>query len=572
MLQELAIKNFAIIDDLRIHFAEGLTILSGETGAGKSIIINAVNLLLGSRATAKMIRTGEDTAEVEALFLLQADSPTARKLAEQGYTATKELLVKRIISAGNRHKVYINGSLATMQALQQITTNLASISGQHAHQHLLKEDSHLLILDRFAGLDPLRREVEDAFGRLLPLLKERDRLQALQQRRQDQMDLLTFQKTEIESAAPAPGEDSRLENEKKRLKNANELYSLVHHCLEGLYDAQGSVIEQLATVRKSLEDAGRLDENLEARLQTATDLEARLEDLVADLRHYRDTVHLDEGRLDEVEERLDLLVRLKKKYGPTIEEVLARLHAIEAELAGLENIGGEIEKTEAAIADCHAGLSRSARKLSRQRQQAAQTFSQRLEAELDRLKMEGTRFDIVFSSTPADDRTDPFLTVDGRQVQETGLDRVVFHIAPNPGEALKPLAAIASGGELSRVILALKALLADRESVETVVFDEVDAGIGGETAEIVGKKLQELAACHQLVCITHLAQIAKFGRHHYKIEKQVEAGRTTTRITPLAAQERIREIARMSGGEEITATTLAHAEEMLQKAGALNTG
>ncbi|MDY6825047.1 MAG: DNA repair protein RecN [Thermodesulfobacteriota bacterium] len=569
MLSELAIKNFAIIDDLRISFSEGLTILSGETGAGKSIIINAVNLLLGSRASAKLIRTGEKSAEVEAVFIIQKDGDTADKLRAQGYEAGEELIVKRIISATNRHKIYINGSAATIQVLTDVTTNLASISGQHAHQQLLKEDNHLLTLDAFAGLTPLRQTVAETYNNLLPRLRELDSLKKRRQKQAEQIELLAFQKNEIETARISPGEDENLENEKKRLKNAQELYTLIFECIEGLYDAQGSVVEQLARVKKNLDTARAIDETLASHQETAADLMVRAEDAAGALRDYLETIQTDGIGLEDVEERLDLLTRLKRKYGQTLSDVLARLDEIDAELAGLGNLDDRIAATEAAIADTHAALAGACKELSEKRLETAGAFDEKIETELAMLKMADTRFRVQLTHLPAAADTYPFLCVDGKTVGETGIDKAEFQIAPNVGEDMKPLAGIASGGELSRVVLALKAVLADKESVETVIFDEVDAGIGGETAEVVGKKLAALAGFHQIICITHLPQIAKFGQHHCKIEKDVANGRTTTTITQLEENDRIREIARMTGGEEITEKTLAHAEEMLEQAGTL---
>ncbi|MFZ5564548.1 MAG: DNA repair protein RecN [Thermodesulfobacteriota bacterium] len=567
MLQELAIKNFAIIDDLRISFGKGLTILSGETGAGKSIIINAVNLLLGSRATARLIRTGETSAEVEAVFDVAKDSALARRLDAHGFDCDGQLIIRRVVADTNKNRIYINGGAATIQVLSDITASLASISGQHAHQQLLNEDLHLLVLDAFAGLAGPREEVSKAFASLVPLLRELDTLKARQADQARQKELLAFQKDEIEKANVTPGEDESLEREKKRLKNAQELYALIFGCIEGLYDAQGAVIEQLALVRTSLENAARIDDTLNSHRQMLADIEARTADATEGLRAYLNTIDTDGSALNQVEERLDLIVRLKKKYGPALADVLARLTQISVELTGLENLSGRIAEVESAVTEAHQKLARAATTLSAKRKKAAPAFCRAIEAELAGLKMEGTRFDVVFSTVAADEKTSPFLVADGCVITEAGIDRAAFSIAPNVGETAKPLAAIASGGELSRVVLAIKALLAGKESVETLVFDEVDAGIGGETAEVVGKKLVALSRFHQTLCITHLPQIAKFGDTHYRIEKHVKDGRTVTRMVRLSREDRIQELARMTGGKKITEKTVAHAREMLESAG-----
>jgi DNA repair protein RecN (Recombination protein N) len=566
MLQELTIKNFAIIEDLRISFDNGLTILSGETGAGKSIIINAFNLLLGSRPSAKLIRAGAESAEIEAVFSLP-DGAAARKLTSHGYQTDGQLLIKRLVSGDNRHKVYLNGSLATLQVLTDVTAGLASISGQHAHQHLLREENHLLILDQFAGLLPLREQVRQAYQELIPLLRERERLRQVRQQRERQVELLNFQKEEIRKANLTAGEDGHLENEKNRLKHAERLYALVYGSLEGLYDAQGAVIEQLALVRKSLEEAERIDPALAEPREAAADITVRVDETAGRLRAYLDTVQRDDQRLEAVEDRLDLLSRLKKKYGQTLTAVLDHLSEIEAELAGLENIADTLAGLDEKIAAAHDTLADTARRLSEARKKAARKFSAQVARELAGLKMTGTGFEIAFSGIPVTAGMDEVLSVDGCGIDESGLDRAIFQISPNVGEPLKPLTDIASGGELSRVILALKAILADKEAVGTIVFDEVDAGIGGETADVVGKKLLALSEYHQVLCITHLPQIARFGDRHYKIEKEVSRGRTKTSIKALSPKERVQEIARMSGGEKITPATLAHAEEMLAQAG-----
>jgi DNA repair protein RecN (Recombination protein N) len=565
MLRELSIRNFAIIDDLRIQFAPGLTILSGETGAGKSILINAINLVLGSRASAALIRSGCEAAEIEALFQISPQSAAARTMDANGYTSSEGLLIRRIISRTDSNRIYINGRLATMQLLGTITENLASISGQHVHQNLLKEEYHLLILDQFGGLLSQRQAVFDVYHEILPLTDKLERLRALKNRRAQQVELLQYQRDEIESAALIEGEDARLEQERNRLKNGELLFQTVYQAVEEIYSGHGSVAEKLTAVRKNLEKAGRVDSALSPGVEHLIQINFLLEELVDHLRNYLRTVEMDESRLEAVEGRLDLINKLKRKYGGSLDGIFAHSKAISLELAEVENVDEQITVTEKKLTGCHSRLTESVLNLSQKRRKTARALANAVEAELKNLKMGQSRFEVALHHVPTGDRTSAFLKVNGMQVFESGLDRAVFRIAPNVGEELKPLTAIASGGELSRIVLALKSILAATDAVETVVFDEVDAGIGGGTAEVVGQKLLELSAHHQVICITHLPQIAKFGAHHFSITKRVVKGRTLTAITVLDEKSRVEELARMLGGVDITPTTLNHARELLKQ-------
>jgi DNA repair protein RecN (Recombination protein N) len=568
MLQELSIKNFAIIDDLRISFSEGLTILSGETGAGKSIILQAVNLLLGSRAGAAMIRSGAEAAELEAVFVISPDSRTAAVMASHGYDPAEGLLIRRIISATDRHRIYINGRLATIQVLAGITENLASISGQHAHQGLLKEDQHLPILDQFGGLPgdlpALRNEVYAGYHAMLPLIQKLHRLQAAALVQTERIDLLSFQKKEISEACIQPGEDSELDKDRNRLKHAGMLFQAVQDSIENLYVGNGAVSERLSTIRKTMDKAAQIDPGLGSFSTALTEAGYRIEEIVEGLRTYLHAIETDEGRLEAVEARIDFLHKLKRKYGGSLDAVLARLAEIEKELFDIEHLSGALEETQSALARHHARTCQAAAALSIRRAQAADALAKRVETALGELKMPHTRFQIALRSSPADAAAEPFLTCEGRMLSETGLDRAVFLIAPNPGEALKPLSQIASGGELSRLVLALKAILSHKDAVETVIFDEVDSGIGGGVAEVVGKKLLDLSGHHQVICITHLPQIARFGKHHFRIVKHVQEGRTATTIQALHFEDRVHELARMLGGETLTPATWVHARELLE--------
>jgi DNA repair protein RecN (Recombination protein N) len=565
MLQELTIRNFAIIDDLQINFSDGLTILSGETGAGKSIILNAVNLILGMRASADLIRSGTESAELEAFFHISPASTVAKSLAEYNYAAEDGLLIRRIISRTDSNRVYINGRLATIQLLNSITEHLASISGQHAHQGLLKEDQHLLILDQFGKLMPLRQKVFNCYQAIVPLIEKLKELNAIKVRQTEHLEFLEFQKREIIGAGIAPNEDIELEQQRRRLKNAEMLFQTVSGSIEELYGASGSIVERLSEVKRNLEKAGQVDSYLKTSADSLAEPCYQVEDLVEKLRTYLNAIQVDEGQLEEVEERLDILNKLKRKYGGSLEAVFDKLESIQQDLAGVENIVEKIAEIEAERAHWYKQLVDLSQQLSEKRARTAESLAKKVVKELASLKMSPAEFKVLLRKMPTGEKTKSYLSAGNNLINESGIDRATFMIAPNLGEELKPLASIASGGELSRVVLALKAILAQTDSVETVVFDEVDSGIGGGVAEVVGRKLSELARHHQVICITHLPQIAKFADHHFTIVKNVIKGRTTTAIKLLDRQDRYKEIARMLGGEEITRTTLDHAREMLEK-------
>lgn len=565
MLCELSIKNFAIIDDLHIIFSDGLTILSGETGAGKSIIINAVNLLLGSRATSSLIRTGSKTAELEALFQINPDSHAARTLLTLDFDSNQSLLIRRMISRNNKHRVYINGHTATLRMLHAVTAKIASISGQRAHQNLLKEEEHLLILDQFGELIPLRNDLSRRFNKILPMVQRLHALQASQMKQSEQIKLLEFQRKEIEDANIKKDEDRTLEQESIRLKNRASLQQAVNHGLEVLYTGKAAVVERLVEIEKNLCKLCEIDAGLSPQAARIASAALQVEDIAEELRHYLQGIQTDDRRLEEVGDRIDLLHKLKRKYGGTLAAICSFQDKIAQELIDAENIAAKIAQTEKELTALHGRLADLASELSSKRRIAAATLSREVEQELSTLKMQNTIFQILFETVKAGENDNSFLTVDGKLINATGIDRAVFLIAPNVGESVKPLSDIASGGELSRIVLALKVIMAKSESIETIVFDEVDAGIGGGVAEVAGQKLALLARHHQIICITHLPQIAKFGEHHFRISKQVKGDRTNTIIEPVKGQDRVNEIARMLGGEKITTATLEHAREMLQQ-------
>lgn len=566
MLTELTIKNLAIIDDMTVSFEDGLNVLTGETGAGKSIIINAVNLILGMRATSKWIRTGEANAEIEASFTVTPGTAVARLMESHELSPEDGLVIRRVISDKDRHKIYINGRMGTIQMLADITQNLASISGQHANQGLLREETHLDLLDQFGNLFALREKVKTLYGDLVPLLASLRKYRDMEQKQAQHLEFLQFQKNDIEKAALRPREDEELEEKRNRLRYGEALSQTVHQTLEELYTMDGAVFERLSGLQAGLDKAAALDPELGKLASDMTDLVYKIEDMAGALRDYGETISTDSSLLEETESRLDFLTKFKRKYagpGGSLADVEALYQSIVKDLAEVENIGTVIKDLETAIGEKQSELLGQARDLSEKRSRTASRLSSLVEKELAGLDMKKTRFEVRVEPVPADGNTPEWLKDGENVLTETGLDRAMFMISPNVGEEMKPLSKIASGGELSRVVLALKAILAGVDSVSTIVFDEVDAGIGGGVAEKVGEKIKALSAHHQVICITHLPQIAKFGDVHFKIEKSVVKGRTRTGIVPLTGDQRVDELARMLGGQTITPATLAHAREML---------
>lgn len=557
MLVQLSITNFAIIGRLDIDFKEGLNVLSGETGAGKSIIINAMNLVLGGRASSDLIRSGCEEAQVEALFSFPENAPVAGLLNEMGLPCDGEALIRRSISREGRNRVSINGSLATVQMLSKLGEGLISISGQHEHQRLLRPETHLYLLDDFGGLSDLRLRVNAAYKTHQELKGEIARLAESVKRMKDQRELTRSQIEEIERAGVSLGEDNALAEEKKRLRHGEVLLKIISESYLDLYERQGSVVSSLSQTVKKLERGAEVDPQLAPIGALLREIEVKLEDASFALRDLRRGVNLDPRRLDEVEERLQLLNLLKRKYGPSLEDVLTCGERLNADLSGLEAQEAKLEDLEKRLSKAEEELAAAAEELSEKRKKASLELEAAVERELRDLHMAATRFQVDFKEPSGEGKRG------AERILSDGMDRVEFKIAPNLGEDLRPLARIASGGELSRIMLALKTILARSASVEALIFDEVDAGVSGAAAEMVGEKLLALSAFHQMLCITHLPQIASKGRHHFRVSKEVSDGRTHVVISELDSEGRVNEIARLLGGKKVTPRALAHAREML---------
>jgi DNA repair protein RecN (Recombination protein N) len=564
VLKELRIINFAIIDELHVHFSQGLHVFTGETGAGKSIIIEALSLALGGRASAEMIRSGEDTATIEAAFDV-AGHPAVIDLARaHGIDISgEELVIKRAISP-TRSRVYVNGTLSTVSVLELLGAKLVEIHGQFEQQTLLHPEHQLDIFDSYAGVLELRRALERNYYYLQGLRKRLAELTMQADERARRQQLLQFQLQEIDQAALRPGEEEEIKGERQVLMHTEKLLQITQGSSELLYAGEDTVVERLGRVLVALDEVSIIDPVLKP---VTDDLRAALyqmEEAGRMLGDYASRVEFDPVRLAEIEERLAELSALKRKYGATVDDILAQRESLDKELESLQHQAENIDALHAEIGLTERQVREQAVDLSQRRVAVGTALAEAVEHELQALSMSAAHFVISFHRTP-----DPagFITVDGAPVQLTpvGIESVEFLFTSNPGEEPRPLAKIASGGEVSRVMLALKSILAAVERVPTLVFDEVDTGIGGGVAEVVGRKLKALTKACQVFCITHLPQVASRGDIHFLIEKQVVLGRTVTAVRPLTQRERVDEIARMSGGLVITETTRKLATELLRQ-------
>jgi len=562
MLAQLVITDFAIIDSLSASFSGGLNILSGETGAGKSIIINAANLILGGRVSPDLIRTGADRAVVEALFQLPVKSPLSGVLQEMDIPFNGEILIKRTISKRGKSRVWINGTLVTLQMIAKLGPYLISVSAQNEHQLLLKPDNHLFILDDFGGLYKDRLVLNQLYSDYYSLREKTGRLRHHLKEEAERRELTLFQIKEIEAAQLVPGEDAELEAEKSRLIHVERLIDIAFKGYQALYEKDESVLSVLSLLTKDMDKGATIEHRMEDFKKQLESARAQLEDVALELRDFYSHLKVDPKRLEQVGERLQLIRLLKQKYGSSIENILSFKKELSQKEYQLTQKREELKRLESQIEEKGEHLLNLATKLSLKRHEIAKEFEKKVEEELHLLDMSETRFKAKFisnklgSESISADVIDSALTADG-------LDVVEFMISPNVGEDLRPLAKIASGGELSRIMLALKTILARSGLVETLVFDEIDAGIGGATAAVVGEKLRSLANYHQILGITHLPQIASCGETHFLVEKKVSKGRTRSLISLLDRESRINEIARLLGGKTISEKTLAHAREML---------
>ena len=552
MLLELVVENYAVIEKVRVRFHRGFNLLSGETGSGKSIVVDALGLLLGARTSAEMIRTGADRARVSGIFEIAPTAALSKLLDQAGIEIEdNELLVEREILANGKSRAFVGNRPATAALLKELAPHLGDIHGQHDQQQLFSAGVQREMLDAFAGA-PVD-EVAVIFSQWKQAAAELEELDRSSQEKLRLADLWSFQLKEIEAAGVKNGEDAELENERRILRNVVRLEETANSAYAALYDAPESATAQLRTVVRRLEELNRIDASVQDLLTTLQPAAIAIDEASHALRHYLAKLEADPGRLDEVESRLAALEKLKRKYGATIDEVLLFLENVRSELLQVENSSERREALSKDVARLGGAYEAAAAKLTAARKDAARQLSKRVEAELGALAMEKTRVAI---------RVEP------ASWSEHGADAVEILISPNVGEEPKALEKIASGGELSRVALALKTCTArpSKATPRTLVFDEVDAGVGGSAAESVGRRLKKLAGSSQVLCVTHLPQIAGFADHHYFVEKHADKGRTIATIEELSAAERTREIGRMLSGERVTPEALRHAEQLLKLA------
>lgn len=567
MLAELHIENFAIIERVDLQLGAGLIIFTGETGAGKSILIDAVETLLGGRADATMIRTGADRAWIEGVFLIHTSfrAPLLAILErEELLDEPDQLILARELRSNGRNLARINGRIVSVALLKEISELLIDLHGQSEHLSLLHVSQHLNLLDRYAGVDELRAAYQQAYHDLIDLRRELAELRHVEQEAARRIDTLTYQVNEIEAANLHAGEEPDLRDERNRLANAEGLAALAQEALVALDEGTPetpSAVDLLGQIVRALNNLARLDPSQTGVKDQAETVFEGLSELSRGLRDYLEGIEFNPKRLDQVEERLGMLHNLKRKYGDSVEAVLAYAESARQEIENITHASERIRELEEREGKLLSELGRRGMALSHKRRQEAETLARALEVELDDLQMSNTRFKVDFQQKP-----DPKgVPVDGDQrlaFDATGLERVEFLIAPNAGEGLKPLAKIASGGETSRLMLAIKNVLARADQVPTLIFDEIDQGIGGRVGQVVGKKLWMLAERHQVFCVTHLPQLAAFGSQHFHVEKQLHASRTLTRVTLLEGEQRLRELALMFG--DVSEGTLQSAREVLQ--------
>ena len=566
MLRELTIRNLAVLEEAKVAFAAGLNVLTGETGAGKSIVIDALLLVRGARVQADLIRTGAETASVEAVFEVPPSGPVAAVLDEAGHApADGQLVIKRELSRSGRHRVFVNDSAATVGLLERLGDVLVEIHGQHEHQRLMEPARQLDLLDRFADCEEARLRLGERWRQWDTARSELARIRDEAREGARKEELYRWELSEIDAVQLRDGEEDELRGERRRLQNAERIYAGLQEVMDLLQEDAQAAGARLGRAASLLRDLSRFDPDVGAPIEALEGAQAYVEDAVGRARALRDRAVMDPDRLRLVDERMDAISGIKRKYGETSAAVSAYREEIARALDRIERHDAIVEETEAEVARASEAASRQGRELSETRAEAAPRLERLIQRELRTLGMDHARFRVALRREVAG-AEDLASGPDGWRLGARGAESAEFLLSANPGEELKPLAKVVSGGELSRTMLAIKTILAASEDVPSMVFDEVDAGIGGRVADAVGHKLRQTAAGRQVLCVTHLAPIAAYAEHHLLVDKRVAKGATKTTVTALDAGGQVEEIARMLGGERITDASRRHARELLKAA------
>ncbi|NLY91453.1 MAG: DNA repair protein RecN [Firmicutes bacterium] len=571
MLRELVIENFALIERLSLEVGPGFNIMTGETGAGKSIIIDTVSLLLGGRSSAEQVRAGAEAAQIEGVFEVEDRPEVLGLLADWGIPLGDDrlLVINREINQSGRSRCRMNGQTVTVLTLNKVGRLLLDIHGQHEHQSLFSAVSQREILDRYGGelLAKRKAQVAELYSQWQAVKGELAGLEMDEAEEKRRRELIDYQLQEIEAAQLQPGEEEELSKERTLLAGAERLFASVSEAYQLFYGAEetSTVLDQLGAGVEALTKAAEVDPALQQWVETMSQVACQVEEMARELRSYRDQILFDPERLNQVEARLDEIAKLKRKYGQGIPEILAFAAKLKAELNSLEDRTERQQALTNQLRRIEGELAEAVQALSALRRETAERLEVAVTAQLHEVNMGKTVFKIALNRV-ADAENGLMIDGEALAVGKDGIDHVEFLVAPNPGEGLRPLAKIASGGELSRLMLVLKVILAEADQIPTMVFDEIDTGIGGRTAQAVAEKLFLLGRSHQVICVTHLPQIASMAHHHFYIEKRTLNERTMIQVRALGKNERVEELARMLGGAEVTATTREHAREMLQLA------
>lgn len=562
MLLELKVSNFAIIDNLHIEFKEGLNILSGETGAGKSVLLKSLGLLMGEKSSSDTIRTGAQMATIEGSFDISKRPDIEQNLTDLGILIEEHTLIVRRTITGDKSKVYLNGNLSTLHNLRDVVAPLIEVAGhsapliemtgQHENRHLLSKNYHLDLLDQYAGTWDKRLQYQKGYQHLQEMRNEVLQLESASKVKNQRLDFLTFQRNEIAALELSPGEDLEIEAELKKQKSASKLFQFVDQAEEALYGDDDSAISRINSILKRGLEIANLDSEMASKIETLEQAKALIDDCVYDLRQYISKLEADPQRLENLEKRLSDLRKVQKKYGPTVNDILTAFEQMETEIKSLQNTEGRIEALKKEGLALHKDLENLALDIHKRREKGAVLLADSVNAELQDLNMKGVTFQLNIEKLS--------------ELNLTGMSDVEFMSQTSPKDPKRPLAKFASGGELSRILLSLKRVVGSSNQPRTYLFDEVDTGVSGETAEKVGRKLKSIAKGQQVICVTHLPQVAAFGDIHFFIHKSPQKDSVTMEVDLLQNKDRVREIARLISGEKISKTSLDHAEQLLKEA------